>query len=374
MLTEDAKKLYDRQIILKHFGESAQTKLLNAKVLVVGAGGLGCPVLQYLAGAGVGTLYIIDSDTIEASNLHRQPLYTLAEVGQYKSEVAAQKLKQLNPNLQAYFSTDRFKQAQALEYIPLCEVVVDCSDNFETRYLLNDACVLLKKPLVYGAISQYEGQVSVFNQHTNQYAYPANYRNLYPRPPLPNTIGNCAETGVLGMLAGIIGSMQAMECIKIITGIGNTYQNQLFTYDALNNRTFVCEFESFNTPSVDIPLTQTDFLAYSYDFFCQHSGQNTNILSFEQLQKLAAQKPVYLVDVREQGESPNLFKYVQFCAPLSTFELFVHTFPTDAIIIFVCQFGKRSLQAFNIFKHHYPEAEAYSLKNGVQDIPAHFYS
>jgi sulfur-carrier protein adenylyltransferase/sulfurtransferase len=343
MLTENAKKLYDRQIILKHFGESAQSKLLNAKVLVVGAGGLGCPVLQYLAGAGVGTLYIIDSDTIEASNLHRQPLYTLAEVGQYKSEVAAQKLKQLNPNLQAYFSTDRFKQTQALEYIPLCEVVVDCSDNFETRYLLNDACVLLKKPLVYGAISQYEGQVSVFNQLTTQYPQPANYRNLYPRPPLPNTIGNCAETGVLGMLAGIIGSMQAMECIKIITGIGNTYQNQLFTYDALNNRTFACEFENFNSQSLDIPLTQTDFLEYSYDFFCTHSEQNTHILSFEQLQKLAVQKPIYLVDVRELGESPNLFGYVQICAPLSTFEHFVHTFPTDMIIIFVCQAGKRSL-------------------------------
>lgn len=373
MLTEDAKKLYDRQIILKHFGESAQSKLLNAKVLVVGAGGLGCPVLQYLAGAGVGTLYIIDSDVIEASNLHRQPLYALAEVGQYKSEVAAQKLKQLNPNLQAYFSTDRFKQAEALKYIPLCEVVVDCSDNFETRYLINDACVLLKKPLVYGAISQYEGQVSVFNQPTAQYPQPANYRHLYPHPPLPNTIGNCAETGVLGMLAGIIGSMQAMECIKIITGIGNTYQNQLFTYDALNNRTFVCELAHFKNQVLDIPLTQSDFLEYSYDFFCQHLEQSANILSVERLQNMGSLKPLYLVDVRERGESPNLFGYVQTAAPLSTFELFVHTFPTDAIIVFVCQAGKRSLQALKMFKNYYPESEAYSLKNGVKDIPAHFF-
>ena len=227
-LNPDELLRYQRHLTLPGFGEAAQLKLKAAKVLVVGAGGLGCPVLQYLAAAGVGTIGIVDDDEVSRSNLQRQILYTDAEVGQPKAELAAQKLQAMNPGINCIACRVRLEVGNALELIEAYDLVVDGSDNYETRYLINDACVLSGKPLVYGALYTFQGQVSVFNFEGGP-----TYRCLFPKPPKPEDSPNCAEIGVVGVLPGLIGCMQANEAIKVITGIGQPLSGRLLILDAL---------------------------------------------------------------------------------------------------------------------------------------------
>ncbi len=196
-------------MLLKEIGESGQQKLLQAKVLVVGAGGLGCPVLQYLAAAGVGKLGIVDDDIVSLTNLHRQVLYNTSDIGFAKTERAAAALRSLNPDIEIIPYNLRLTNQNALDIINNYDIVVDGTDNFSSRYMINDACVLLKKPLVYAAISRFEGQVAVFNYIDNDNEKPVNYRDLFPIPPAEDEAMNCAVAGVLGVLTGIIGSMQA---------------------------------------------------------------------------------------------------------------------------------------------------------------------
>jgi len=202
---------YQRQMILPGFGEHAQQKLHQAKVLVIGAGGLGCPLLQYLAAAGVGQIGIADDDTVSMSNLHRQPLYSTADIGQLKVEVARQKLLALNPDISISIYPVRWEQQQCVEYFPQYDLIVDGSDNFATRYLVNDGCVLLGKPLVFGAVSQFEGQVGLLNAPFGNGQFSCNSRDLFAEQPAEGSVANCAEAGVLGTLPSIIGSMMATE-------------------------------------------------------------------------------------------------------------------------------------------------------------------
>ncbi|MDH5609789.1 MAG: HesA/MoeB/ThiF family protein, partial [Cyclobacteriaceae bacterium] len=239
-LTLTQLQRYSRHLLLPEIRQEGQQKLKNSRVLVVGAGGLGVPVLQYLTAAGVGTIGIVDFDTIDLSNLQRQVLYNEAEVGFSKSKTAAQKLARLNSDIQLIPYHLSLTSSNALDLIREYDLVVDGTDNFPTRYLVNDACVLLDKPLVYGSIFRFEGQVSVFNHKGGP-----NYRDLFPVPPPPELVPNCAEGGVLGVLPGIIGSMQASEAIKIITGIGETLSGRLFLYDSL----------TFTTRTITIPLS-----------------------------------------------------------------------------------------------------------------------
>jgi adenylyltransferase/sulfurtransferase len=226
---------YHRQIILPEFGEIGQQKLLKAKVLVIGAGGLGCPALQYLTAAGIGTIGIVDDDVVSLNNLHRQVLYSVNDIGLSKAERAAHILEQLNPDINIIAYNERLENQNAITLFHDFDIVVDGTDNFSTRYMINDACVLLNKPLVYGAISLFEGQVSVFR---NQNADDVNYRDIFPDPPKEGEVLNCAEAGVLGVLPGIIGTMMANETIKLLTGIGDSLINQLLTYNALNNQVY----------------------------------------------------------------------------------------------------------------------------------------
>lgn len=219
---------YSRHMLLSQVGASGQAQLKAAKVVVVGAGGLGSPVLLYLAAAGVGTLGIVEMDTVSLSNLQRQVLYATPHVGHSKAQQAKARLLELNPNLNIHLHPFRINAQNALETLVAYDLVIDCSDNFPTRYLLNDACVALGKPLVHGAIQQFEGQVTVFNYQNGPC-----YRCLFPNPPKPGSVPSCSEAGVLGVLPGVIGSLMATEALKVLLQIGSPLSGNLLVFDAL---------------------------------------------------------------------------------------------------------------------------------------------
>ena len=227
-LTSADRARYSRHLLLPEIGIAGQEKLKNAKVLVIGAGGLGSPSLLYLAAAGIGTIGIVDFDTVDASNLQRQVLYSNEQVGKSKTACAAERLSELNPEIQVKTHEMRFSAQNAEAILENYDIVLDGSDNFATRYLVNDACVLFKKPNVYGSIYRFEGQASVF-----AYKDGPCYRCLFPEPPSQEAVPNCAEAGVLGVIAGIIGCIQANECIKLICEVGISLKGRLLLFDAL---------------------------------------------------------------------------------------------------------------------------------------------
>lgn len=224
---------YHRQMILPQVGPEGQARLRGASVVVVGAGGLGVPVLLYLAAAGVGRLGVVEMDQVELSNLHRQVLYTTMDVGRPKAEVAAERLKALNPHVEVEAFPVRLTSENALGILGRFDLIVDASDNFPTRYLVNDAAVLLDRPLVYGAIYQFDGQVAVFHHRTGKGEMGPCYRCLFPKPPPPGSVPSCAEAGVFGVLPAVVGSLMATEALKILLGIGEALAGGLLLYDAL---------------------------------------------------------------------------------------------------------------------------------------------
>jgi adenylyltransferase/sulfurtransferase len=230
MLSKEEFKRYQKQIMLDDFGINGQIKLKQSKVAVIGAGGLGCPVLQYLTAAGVGTIGIIDFDTVEESNLHRQVLYSGQDIGQSKVEVAIQKLSQQNPFVKHIPHNILLTAANAESILSLYDIIVDGCDNFATRYIVNDVCVKLNKPLVYGSILGYEGQLAVFN-----YKGSKNLREIFPEEPNAEDVPNCSENGVLGTVPGIIGSMMAQETIQVILEKPSLI-NTLFIYSTDSNK------------------------------------------------------------------------------------------------------------------------------------------
>jgi sulfur-carrier protein adenylyltransferase/sulfurtransferase len=232
---------YQRQLLLKGWGPSAQEKLHQAKILVVGAGGLGCPVLQYLAGAGTGTIGIVDDDRIAETDLHRQILYTVADIGHLKTAVATEWLGRQNPDVCIKGYPFRFTGDNAQEVVEQFDLVIDASDNFGTRYLIDDVCRLLGKPWIYGSVSRFEGQVAVFGKAGAATIRPVHYRDLFPDPPAPGEVFSCEEAGVLGVVAGITGCLQAMEALKVVTGEGDPLQGRVLTYHALHNTFYEME-------------------------------------------------------------------------------------------------------------------------------------
>ena len=281
---------YDRQLKLEGFGPEKQQLLLNAAVLVIGAGGLGVPVLQYLTAMGVGTIGIVEHDNISLTNLQRQVIYNTEDEGRPKLEMAIKRLRQLNPEITFNAYDAWLMPDNALRIIEPYDVVVDCSDNFGTRYLVNDACVMLNKPFVYGAIHKYEGQVSVFN-----YKGSATYRCLFPEQPEPGAMLNCSDIGVLGILPGIIGSYQANETVKIICGIGEPLTNQLMTIDTLYNTQHIFQIKAV-PGNHDIKSLEAD-----YEQPCDTGGVKS--LTVQELQQwLEEGRAMQLIDVREDDE------------------------------------------------------------------------
>jgi adenylyltransferase/sulfurtransferase len=363
---DNVKDRYSRHILLKGFGEAAQLKLLNAKVLVVGAGGLGCPALQYLAAAGVGEIGIVDDDIISLSNLQRQVLYQTQEVGQKKATVAARKLQELNPEIRVVPYLLRVETNNALELISGYDVIVDGTDNFATRYLINDACVLLNKPLVFAAVFQYEGQLAVFNV-PDENGVKTNYRDLFESPPSAEDAPDCNAAGVLGVLPGTMGVMQATEVIKLITGVGKPLTNKLLIYQSLDAESYTVSLQPSQNEAALGPQTWESFLSTNYEWFCNGAPKMIAELEPEAFEAFAELADVKVVDVREFGEYPRAkFEHIQI--PLSMLMHDVPVFDETRILVF-CQSGKRSMQAAALIKENLkPHQEVYSLKGGILSL------
>jgi len=352
---------YQRQIQLTGFGKEAQDKLAVAKILMIGAGGLGCPALQYLAGAGVGTLGIIDFDIVAITNLHRQTLYATEDVGKLKVEVAAQKLKALNPEIKICTYSTQLNNENALDLIQDYDVVIDGTDNFTTRYLVNDACVLLDKPLIYGAVMRFEGQVGVFNLENNHLK--TNYRDLFPTPPDAATESSCNEIGVLGVLPGIIGTWQASEAIKIITGIGRPFANKIMSINLLQNSVYEFQLEKNSESDTQIPKDATAFAQFNYDWFCNRQYQNLiSVEAFDQLRKV---ENCIIIDVREPDEMPVISEFETIQLPLSRFRESITNKTFNSAVVLLCQSGQRSLKALELLRKQHPKVNAFSLVGGI---------
>ena len=304
-MTPEQKERYSRHILLPEIGIEGQQKLLDAKVLIVGAGGLGCPVALYLAAAGVGRIGLIDFDKVDATNLQRQVLYTTADIGQPKVQVAKQRIQALNPDIEVDTHEEPLGNDNALQLFEQYDLVIDGTDNFATRYLVNDACVLTNTPNVYGSIYRFEGQVTLFATEDGPC-----YRCLFPVPPQPGEVPNCAEGGVLGVLPGMVGIAQATEAIKWITGQGTPLQNRLLIYEALDMAWK--ELRIKPDPKCPICSPKPTLTGLSdYQALCGTAPQpkpepeETGILQITatQAQKLlSSEKPPFLLDVRTPGE------------------------------------------------------------------------
>jgi molybdopterin/thiamine biosynthesis adenylyltransferase/rhodanese-related sulfurtransferase len=343
------RKRYIRQITLPEMGLAGQEKLKAAKVLVIGAGGLGCPVMQYLTAAGVGTIGIVDDDTVDVTNLHRQILYSTEDVGKGKATTAAGKLSTMNPYVRFIPFPVRLTGENALEIISDFDLVIDGSDNFPTRYLANDTCVELNKPLIFGSILRFEGQVSVFN-----YKGGPTYRCLFPEAEDGD---NCEMAGVIGILPGIIGSYMANEAIKVICGIGEILSGQLLIINSLTNQTNIfCFNRTFESNPIQKEQTQPKELA---------SEAIPKQLLFSDFEKLVESEPnhILLVDVREEYEFEEDF-IGGINIPLPELPENLHTIPADKTVVFYCRSGVRSLMALKLLNKNNFEGMGYWMKEG----------
>jgi len=365
--TKEELARYNRHIIIPGFGMEAQQKLKAAKVLVIGSGGLGSPVLLYLAAAGVGTIGIVDFDVVDDSNLQRQVLFGVDAIGQPKVEAAKKRLEALNPYIRLHIYNTHLNSQNALDILRDYDVIADGTDNFPTRYLVNDASVLLGKPNVYASIFQFEGQVSVFNYRDAAGKLGPNYRDLYPTPPPPGLVPSCAEGGVLGVLPGIIGSLQALEVIKIITGVGETLSGRFYIFDALNfeSRTFTIKSREDNPISGKNPTISS---LIDYEQFCGMRAVEEKPLKEISVKELyewqVKGEPFQLIDVRE----PHEYEIVNLggeLIPLATVADRYENISTDKKVVVHCKVGGRSAKAIRELEEKFGFTNLYNLKGGI---------
>jgi len=357
---------YNRHIIIPEFGLAAQQKLKAAKVLVVGSGGLGSPVLLYLAAAGIGTIGIVDFDVVDDSNLQRQVLFGVNEIGKPKVEAAKQRLQALNPHIEFVLYNTQLTSQNALDIIKDYDVVADGTDNFPTRYLVNDACVLLGKPNIYASIFQFEGQVSVFNYRYANGDLGPNYRDLYPTPPPPGLVPSCAEGGVLGVLPGIIGSLQALEVIKVVTGVGEPLAGRFYIFDALSfeSRTFNISRRDDNPLNGKNP-TITQLI--DYEQFCGVKAVERPVkeITAAALYELQVKgEPFQLIDVREPYEY-DIVNIGAELIPLATVAEQADKINKEQPVIVHCKMGGRSAKAIRELEEKFGFTNLYNLKGGI---------
>ncbi|PWN71129.1 thiamine biosynthesis protein [Chryseobacterium phosphatilyticum] len=342
----DSFERYQCQIALPGFGDSSQEKLANAKVLIVGLGGLGCPCAQYLTSSGVGTIGIADDDTVSLSNLHRQILYNPNDIGAYKVDIAAQKLQLQNPSVSIIPYRLRVSSSNIMELISEFDLIIEGTDNFETKCLLNDACVLAGKPLVYGAIYQYEGQVSIWNVLQKDNTYSPNYRDVFADVE-DSQVPNCKEGGVIPTLAGIVGCMQANEAIKYITQSNDLLAGKLWMMDVISGRTQIVKLKKTSSPITCLP-------------------QVVEFISFDQL--TLEREKFQIIDVRTPHEHED-FNIGGNNFPLEELQNYLPVISSiSQPIVVYCQSGKRSREAAVIIKKAFPDKEVFSLKDGVGKI------
>jgi sulfur-carrier protein adenylyltransferase/sulfurtransferase len=352
-LTVDEVRRYSRHLIIPDVGKTGQRRLKNAKVLVVGAGGLGSPALLYLAAAGVGTLGVIDFDVVDESNLQRQIIHGQSDIGRPKAVSAMESIREVNPLVNVVLHEERLDSDNAMQIFEPYDLIVDGTDNFATRYLVNDACVLLGKPYVWGSIYRFDGQASVFWAEHGPC-----YRCLYPEPPPPGMVPSCAEGGVLGVLCASIGSIQVTEAIKLITGIGEPLAGRLMIYDALEMtyRTVRVRKDP-ECPVCGKNPTITELI--DYEEFCgtvsedaQKAAAGSTITATELKQMLDRDENIFLIDVRE----PNEYEIVSIpgatLIPKGEFlsGAALERMPQDRRIVLHCKSGQRSAEVLAVVK------------------------
>lgn len=349
-LSKEEQLQYDRHLILKEIGNIGQSKLKKSSVLVIGAGGLGCAILQYLTAAGVGTIGIIDNDVIDQSNLQRQILFTHEDIGHNKAVIAARRLHKLNPYIAINVYEDYLSATNALSLFKRYDIIVDGSDNFPTRYLVNDAAVLTDRPVVFGSIFKFAGQVAVFN-----YKKSATYRCLYPTPPEKGAVPNCSDIGVLGVLPGIIGSLQANEALKLILGIGKPLTGSLLIFDALTMQQSVFSFEKND----EIMVTS---LSQDYEGFCGMPAA-INEIDFQTFQDNLSTFNV--LDVRNSDEREQ-YKIKSVHIPLHELSERMEELPVDKDLLVYCKSGIRSKAAIQLLKDNNYGRPLINLKGGLK--------
>lgn len=361
-LSRDELLRYSRHLLLAEVGVEGQQRLKNARVLLIGAGGLGSPAALYLAAAGVGTLGIVEFDRVDASNLQRQVLHGTKDLSRPKLESAQARLRDLNPHVVVEPFPERLSSANAMDVLRGFDVVVDGSDNFPTRYLVNDACVLLGKPLVYGSIFRFDGQVSVFDAERGPC-----YRCLYSEPPPPGLVPSCAEGGVLGVLPGVIGSLQALEAIKLVLGIGDPLIGRLLLFDALRLR--FRELQLRKDP--DCPLCGPErrlTQLIDYEAFCgigtpeAHAG--TEITPRELGDAIKGGRRPALLDVREPYEFELVHLPDSRHIPLRDLPARLHELDPHGDLVVLCHHGMRALEAVDLLRGA-GFARARSLAGGI---------
>jgi adenylyltransferase/sulfurtransferase len=352
-LTVEEVRRYSRHLIIPDVGKTGQRRLKNARVLVVGAGGLGSPALLYLAAAGVGTLGVVDFDVVDESNLQRQIIHGISDVGRPKAVSAMESIQEVNPLVNVVLHEERLDSDNAMQIFEPYDLIVDGTDNFATRYLVNDACVLLGKPYVWGSIYRFDGQASVFWAEHGPC-----YRCLYPEPPPPGMVPSCAEGGVLGVLCASIGSIQVNEAIKLITGIGDPLVGRLMIYDALD-MTYrpVRVRKDPECPVCGKNPTVTELI--DYEEFCgtvsedaQKAAAGSTITASELKEMLDRKDGIFLVDVRE----PNEYEIVSIpgavLIPKGEFlsGAALERMPQDKRIVLHCKSGQRSAECLAVVK------------------------
>lgn len=366
-LTSEEIGRYSRHLILDEVGMEGQRKLKGSAVLCIGTGGLGSPLLMYLAAAGVGRIGIVDFDVVDESNLQRQVIHGTSSVGRPKVQSAKDRIHDINPNVQVDIFEEALTSENALRILGPYDVVVDGTDNFPTRYLVNDACVILGKPNVYGSIFKFEGQASVFN-----YEGGPNYRDLYPEPPPPGLVPSCAEGGVLGILPGVIGCIQATETIKILLGKGTSLSGRLLLYDAMNMRfrelKLRCDPES---PKI------TELI--DYEQFCgvpandHQSEALEEDVGFQRIDVGAAKAKMdggwapYVLDVRRENEAQIVkLSFDDRLQPHSEILAIASELPKDRDILVYCKMGGRSAQACeDLIGAGFDKARLFNLQGGI---------
>ncbi len=354
---------YARHLVLPEVGPEGQLALQEASVLVVGAGGLGSPALLYLAAAGIGRIGLIDDDTVDVTNLQRQVLHSTSEVGESKAASAERRISDLNPEVIVEAIEGRLDASNALEIIDRYDIIIDGTDNFETRYLIGDACEILDKPWVFGSIHRFEGQVATFNHEGGP-----NYRDLFPEPPEDGLAPNCAEAGVLGVLPGIIGSIQATEAIKVILGIGDSLSGELLVVDALSMRFRTLSFSKDESREVIKELRQESVESCSSD--SDSSSKVMLVISpVEFVQSRDSGWDVFLLDVRRSEEEaiatlPGTGLRVEH----TLIPMRMSDIPLDKDIVVYCRSGSRSAAvARYLVSSGLARGDVYNLRGGIHE-------
>jgi len=366
-LTTDEKERYQKHLTLKEIGYEGQLRLKNSSVLCIGAGGLGSSVLLYLAAAGIGRIGIVDNDYVEKSNLQRQIIHETNTIGTLKIDSAHERIKKINPNSELLTFAERINPENALEIIQKFDIICDCSDNFGTRYLINDACLILNKPLVFGSVQGFEGQVSVFNLHKTS----PNLRDLLPESPSKNAVPSCAEYGVLGVSTGLIGIIQVNEIIKIILKKGEVLDGKIMIFDLLNMNTKKLHLESDQVNKQIKNLSK--FMDFYNDDDCSTKNskiKRINAHDFNSLYKINSNR-ILLIDVRENEEFSTSAIEGSISLPLSHLNQnpdleFIQKESLIKEIFTICKTGKRSEKASKILSKF--KIQSRSIEGGIEKV------